>query len=84
MNVIVRKPTDGEKIFMASQDIWESDVDRFDYHYDRHETCLLIEGQAVVEYQGGSVSFGAGDLAVFPKGLDCVWNVITPVKKYVR
>ena len=84
MEIIVRKPTDGEKIFMAMQDTWQSSIARFNHHYDSNETCLLTEGQATVEYAGGSVSFGAGDLVIFPKGLDCVWNVVVPVKKYAR
>ena len=84
MEIIVRKPTESEKKFMAKQNTWESGVDRFNWYYDHNETCYLVEGQAKVEFEGGSISFGAGDLVIFPKGLNCVWNVIVPVKKYVR
>jgi len=31
-----------------------------------------------VTYSGESVSFGAGDYVVFPKGLSCVWKVTKP------
>ncbi|MDR0924741.1 MAG: cupin domain-containing protein [Hungatella sp.] len=84
MEVVVRKPTEGEKIYMQKEAVWECGVSKFNWHYDHNETCLLFEGQATVEFNGGSVSFGAGDLVVFPKGMDCVWNVLVPVKKYVR
>lgn len=82
MNIIVRKPTEEEKIEMQSMPIWGCDVSEFDWYYDSEEACLLIEGEVTVSYDGGSVSINAGDYVVFPKGLSCVWNVTKPVKKY--
>ncbi|HOK78766.1 MAG TPA: cupin domain-containing protein, partial [Verrucomicrobiota bacterium] len=37
-----------------------------------------------VEAEGKSVSFGKGDLVVFPQGLSCVWKVAEPVRKHYR
>ena len=82
MNIIVKKPTDAEITEMSIKPVWECDVSEFDWHYDSEETCLLIEGEVTVSYDGGSVSFGAGDYVVFPKGLSCVWKVSKPVKKH--
>jgi len=82
MNITVKKPTEAEKAEMSSKPIWECGISTFDWHYDSEETCLLIEGEVTVSYTGGSVSFGAGDYVVFPKGLSCVWNVSKPVRKY--
>ena len=82
MNVIVKKPTEAEKADMQSKPIWECDISEFDWSYDSEETCLLIEGEVIVEYDGGSVSFGAGDFVVFPKGLSCKWKVSKPVRKH--
>ena len=82
MNIVVKKPTDAEKAEMQSKPEWGCDISEFDWHYDSEETCLLTKGEVVVSYDGGSVSFGAGDYVVFPKGLSCVWTVTKPVKKH--
>ena len=63
--------------------IWEKERSSFDWFYDAEETCYLLEGQVVVSYgQGESVSFGAGDLVTFPKGLACRWTIQKAVKKH--
>ena len=82
MSIIVRKPTEAEKTEMQSYSKWGCDVSEFDWYYDSEEVCLLIEGEVTVEYDGGSVSFGAGDYVTFPKGLSCVWKVTRPVRKH--
>jgi len=61
---------------------WGCEVSRFDWKYDLTETCFLTEGQVTVTTESGEkVSFGAGDIVVFPKGLSCTWDVSRPVKK---
>ena len=82
MQVIVKKPTEVEKQFMQKQPTWSCGVSEFDWTYDSEETCLLIEGEVEVSFDGGSVHFGAGDYVVFPQGLDCVWKVTKPVRKH--
>lgn len=82
MNITVRKPTADEEKLLSSQPVWSCGVSEFDWHYDEKETCLIIEGEVTVDCPDGSVSFGAGDFVVFPQGLDCVWRVTKPVKKY--
>jgi uncharacterized cupin superfamily protein len=82
MTVTVRKPTEKEAADMRAKPTWGCEVSEFDWRYDSEETCLLIEGRVTVEYEGGSVSFGAGDLCVFPEGLSCVWKVTEPVRKH--
>jgi len=82
VNIIVRKPTETEKSDMRKKTVWECGVSEFDWYYDSEETCLLVEGEVTVTYDGGSVSFGVGDYVVFPKGLSCVWKVTKPVKKH--
>jgi len=82
MSIIVKKPTENEKSDMNKKPIWECGVSEFDWYYSSEETCLIIEGEVTVEYDGGSVSFGVGDYVVFPKGLSCVWKVTKPVKKH--
>ena len=87
MEIIVKKPTESERADMRKKPVWECGVSEFDWHYSSQEICLVIEGEVTVEYDtgkngGGSVSFGAGDYVVFPKGLSCVWKVTKPVKKH--
>ena len=82
MEITVKKPTEEEREFMETMGTWSCGVSKFDWYYDMEETCLLLEGQVTVTYDGGSVSFGKGDLVVFPKGLQCVWDVTKPVKKH--
>jgi len=82
MSVIVRKPTEAEKLEMQSKPTWSCEVSEFDWFYDSEEICLLTEGEVTVTYDNGSVSFGAGDYVIFPKGLSCVWKVTKPVRKH--
>ena len=82
MEITVKKPSEEEKKKMMAEPIWDCGVSSFEWHYDSEETCLIIEGEVTIDYEGKSVSFGAGDYVVFPKGLSCVWNVKRPVKKH--
>ena len=82
MEIVVRKPTDREIEGMKTKPVWTCDVSEFSWHYDKEETCLVIEGDVTVHYGSKTVSFAAGDLVVFPKGLSCVWQVKKPVRKY--
>jgi hypothetical protein len=82
MEIIVRKPTEEELAEFRRKPTWGCGVSEFDWHYDSRETCILTEGEVTVEYGGRSVSFGAGDYVVFPKGLSCVWKVTKPVQKH--
>ena len=57
----------------------------FDWIYDAEETCLLLDGEVTVTPDGGEpVKFGAGDLVVFPAGMDCRWDVHKAVRKHYR
>lgn len=82
MKVLVKKPTEQETEQMKQMPVWSCGVSEFDWFYDSKETCLLIEGEVTVEYDGQSVYFGAGDYVVFPEGLSCRWKVSSPVKKH--
>ena len=62
--------------------IWSCEVSEFDWEYDQQESCLLLEGEVEVSSDIETVSFGAGDFVVFPKGLRCRWKVAKPVRKH--
>lgn len=82
----VRKPEEPELDSMGvrSWPIWTCGVSTFDWHYDEKETCLILEGRVTVHTAEGDTSFGAGDLVVFPAGLDCTWEVQEAVRKHYR
>jgi len=85
MKIKVEKPDRAAVIDMETCPIWEKEESVFGWQYDEPETCLLIEGEVTVRCEDGeAVSFGAGDLVVFPKGLSCEWEITKPVRKYYR
>ena len=72
-----------KEMIVFSWPIWEKEVSKFDWYYDEQETCYLLKGKVTVTAKDGkSVNFGTGDLVVFPKGLDCVWDIKEPVRKH--
>jgi len=80
--IVVKKPTESERNDMLKHEIWESDITEFEYYYEKDEYVLMLEGEVTVEFDGGSVTFGAGDYVFLPKGLSCVWKVTKPVKEH--
>ncbi len=70
---------------IARWPVWEKEVSRFPWRYDSAETCLLISGAVTVTPVGGEpVSLRAGDLAVFPAGMQCEWQVTEALRKHYR
>ena len=82
MEIIVRKATEADKVNLMNKPTWGCEVSEFDWYYSDKEICILTQGEVTVEYDGGSVSFGAGDYVEFPKGLKCVWKVTQAVRKH--
>ncbi len=86
--------TDVDEDFLAKRgvrkwDIWESSSvpsKKFDYTYDKTETVYILEGEAVVTPKDGrkAVVLKPNVFASFPKGLSCVWEVKSPVKKFYK
>ena len=82
----VTQPTDEqlEEMGVKSWPIWSCEVSKFDWQYDQPETCYILEGQVTVTAGDQQVSFGPGDLVVFPAGLKCAWDVTQPVRKHYK
>jgi uncharacterized cupin superfamily protein len=81
-DIIVRKPTEEEAKNCEVWPIWKCQPSTFDWSYTEKETCLLIEGKVTVTDGKESVSFGPGDLVIFPQDLECTWQVAEAVKKH--
>ncbi len=86
-SIKIEKPTPEmlEALGVDSWPIWEKEVSRFPWSYDTKETCFILEGKAKVEPEGGeTVEFSAGDLVIFPKGLNCTWQITSPIRKHYK
>ena len=87
MKIRVQKPNPEEvkKLGLTSWPVWEKEVSSFSWHYDQEETCYILEGTVkVTPSQGEPVSLRTGDLAVFPQGMDCTWEITSPIRKHYR
>ena len=84
MNIQINKLTESEiaKKKITSWPIWTCDVSEFEWEYSEQEFCLLLEGEVEVSGDFETVKLGVGDYVVFPRGLKCRWNVISPVRKH--
>ena len=84
MAILVEKATDAQR--EEFQNIREStkEVGITEWFYDEKTVCLFTEGKAVVEHHGIRTSIDAGDLVVFPEGLNCRWEVLEPVRVKVK
>jgi uncharacterized protein len=84
MDIIVKILTedDIDKIGIKSWPIWTKEISRFDWYYDSQEQCLFLEGKVTIHTDTGQVTIGKGDFVTFPKGLQCVWQVLEPVRKH--
>jgi len=86
MKIEVRKPEPGEldRLGVSNWPIWSCAPSTFDWSYDDRETCYILAGRATVKSDLGEISFGPGDLVIFPKGLACTWTVQQAVRKHYR
>ncbi|MBD3427267.1 MAG: DUF861 domain-containing protein [Candidatus Omnitrophica bacterium] len=74
-----------QELGVRSWPIWEKENSRFDWSYDAKETCYILQGRAKVEPEDGEpVEFGEGDLVTFPQGMNCVWEISSPIRKHYK
>jgi len=83
-DIIVKKPSATDSQTCSHWPIWTCPISIFDWEYDEKETCLILEGKVRIKSPDSKdeVSFAAGDLVIFPKGLKCIWHVLEPVRKH--
>jgi len=81
-DIIVKKPSDDEEKKCKAWPIWTCEPSTFDWEYTEKETCLILDGNVTVTDGSDSVSFGPGDLVIFPDGLECTWRVTEAVRKH--
>lgn len=62
-----------------------AEVSRFPWTYGEAETCYVIEGEVIVTPDTGEpVTIKAGDLATFPAGMSCTWDIKQAIRKHYR
>ena len=66
-NEVMEKPTEAEAKKCKSWPIWTCEPSTFDWEYTQKETCLILDGEVTVSDDADSVSFGPGDMVVFPE-----------------
>lgn len=81
-DIIIKKPSEQEIAECKTWPIWTCETSTFDWAYTQKETCLILEGEVTVSDGESSVSFGPGDLVMFPVDLECNWQVKKPVRKH--
>ena len=65
--------------------IWEKEPSTFPWYYNDKETCLILDGKVTVTPEDGQpVTFGKGDLVIFPQGIRCTWHVEESVRKHYQ
>ncbi len=74
--------TEIEKLNIKNWPVWQKEKSKFKWYYDEKESCYILEGEAIVRFDGKEVKFGKGDFVVFPKGLSCEWEIIKDIKKH--
>ena len=84
MKPTVRKPTEKESQEAQSWPIWEKEESEFPWEYFDQETCLILEGNAIVKTPKEIVEFGPGDYVIFPEGLKCTWKIKKKIRKHYK
>lgn len=87
MEITVEKPDQStlKDLDVENWPTWSKEVSRFSWKYSSQETAYILEGEVTVTPdEGAPVTFGAGDLVIFPAGMSCVWEVKKPLRKHYQ
>jgi uncharacterized cupin superfamily protein len=72
-----------KELGVASWDIWEKEVSKFNIDFDETEKAYVLEGEILVTPKGEEpVRIVAGDLVFFHEGLQSDWEVVKPLRKH--
>ena len=62
--------------------IWDCTEGRFNWHYNKDETLVVLEGEAFLTIDDGKERrIGPGDVVFFPAGCSCQWRVTSYIRK---
>ncbi len=63
---------------------WTCKPSTFNWHYSEQETAFVYEGDVTVTANGEEALITGNMLVVFPKGMDCVWEVRETIRKVYK
>ena len=66
---------------LALSAVWDCTAGEFDWTFGGDETVHILEGEVVVQTPQGPRTLRPGDVALFPAGSTCRWQVPVYVKK---
>ena len=76
-------PAKLDVLYVEDWPIWSKEVSKFEWEYDRSETCYIIEGEAIITPVGQEpVTITEGDMVTFPKGMKCTWEITEAIEKH--
>lgn len=75
---------DARKLGIDGWSEWSCKPSVFDWHYNDKETAYVFEGDVIVKAYGEETHITPNTLVVFPKGMDCVWEVREKIKKVYK
>ena len=82
---VVKEASEADLEKMRKWPTWGCEVSKFPWTYGEKETCLLIAGKVTVTPTGGEpVTIQKGDIAIFPAGMSCTWDVTEAIQKHYR
>lgn len=75
-----------EKLGCKSWGKWGCEASKFPWTYDDDEVCLILQGEFTVkdDKSGEVLEVREGDVAYFPKGMSCTWDVTKAVDKHFK
>lgn len=76
-------PSEAEVTRAKRWPTWGCEASTFPWSYGSTETCLVIQGEATVTMDDGTVvELRPGTLATFPSGSSCTWEVKKAIRKH--
>jgi uncharacterized cupin superfamily protein len=62
--------------------VWECTPGRFQWHYNKDETLVVVSGEVFITNESGQERrLGPGDFAFFPGGTSATWRVTETLRK---
>ncbi len=89
----IEKPTEEQKrellipstpIRSGPWSVWQCEPSIFNWQYSETETAYVFEGKVRVTTPDEEMFITQGDLVVFPRGLQCTWQVLEKICKVYK
>jgi hypothetical protein len=84
MNILIEQLDDDQldELGVFNWPVWEKEESKFDWYYDSQERCYILEGSVDIITEFEQVTLRPGDFVTFPKGLECVWDINSTIRKH--